>query len=157
MRAKVILTLLCTSLHLYHCADEEASDTANSDLSPYESEILELINSHRRNEGLQTLKFNSVLQKEAANHSLNMAEGKIPLGHAEFETRRENVQAELGDIKSMAENVAQGQFPATEVLAGWLNSRGHKENIEGDYSITGLSAQQSSGGEWYYTQIFARQ
>jgi len=42
------------------------------------------------------------------------------------------------------------------VVNAWLNSPGHKEVIEGDYTNFEISAEQDDNGRWYYTNIFVK-
>jgi uncharacterized protein YkwD len=56
-----------------------------------------------------------------------------------------------------AENVAFNQGhrdPAADAVRGWLASRGHRENIEGPYELTGVGVVSNAKGEFYFTQIF---
>jgi uncharacterized protein YkwD len=45
---------------------------------------------------------------------------------------------------------------AREVVDGWLNSPGHRRNIEGDFRLTGIGIAKRSDGMVYFTQIFIR-
>ena len=47
-----------------------------------------------------------------------------------------------------------GYPSAAAVVNAWLGSAGHRANIEGSATRTGVSAVKSGGGAWYYTQIF---
>jgi uncharacterized protein YkwD len=47
-----------------------------------------------------------------------------------------------------------GYGSAAAVVNAWLGSAGHRANIEGNSTRTGVSAVKSSGGVWYYTQVF---
>jgi uncharacterized protein YkwD len=57
---------------------------------------------------------------------------------------------------AVAENVAFGSSTAKEVVDGWLNSPGHKKNIEGNYKLTGIGVARDQQAKLYFTQIFAR-
>jgi uncharacterized protein YkwD len=54
-----------------------------------------------------------------------------------------------------AENVgmARGDFAAEEIVDIWLESQGHKENIEGPYTLSGVGSYELDGAV-YFTQIF---
>jgi len=39
---------------------------------------------------------------------------------------------------------------------GWLNSPGHKKNIEGNFTLTGIGYARDHKGNIYFTQIFSR-
>jgi uncharacterized protein YkwD len=36
----------------------------------------------------------------------------------------------------------------------WLNSPGHRKNIEGPYNLTGIAMAKAKDGTMYFTQIF---
>ena len=125
------------------------------DKAGFDADILYLINEHRLSIDLNILTFNETIWKEAQIHSDNMAEGSVDFGHDGFTERTDKIYETLpGDAS--AENVAMGYETAEDVIAGWLNSSGHRNNIEGDYSHTGLSAIKNSEGVYYYTQIFIK-
>jgi uncharacterized protein YkwD len=83
-----------------------------------------------------------------------MANKKIPFGHDGFDGRMERLSKQLKPTYSFAENVAMGATTAQEVVTQWLNSPGHKKNIEGDYNLTGIGIVKGKDGNLYYTQIF---
>ncbi len=121
----------------------------------FDAEILNLINEHRTGIGLDILIFNKTIWDEAQIHSENMADESVDFGHDGFTERIDRIYETLPGNAS-AENVAMGYETAEDVVTGWLNSSGHKDNIEGDYSHTGLSAIKNSEGVYYYTQIFIK-
>jgi uncharacterized protein YkwD len=83
-----------------------------------------------------------------------MASGKVPFSHDGFDARIAAIRAALGSGGSGAENVAMGYSSAAAVVNAWLGSAGHRANIEGNSTRTGVSAVKSTGGVWYYTQVF---
>ena len=57
----------------------------------------------------------------------------------------------------IAENVGYNMGysdPAGRVVERWLNSPGHKKNIEGNYNLTGIGVIQADQVTYYFTQIF---
>ena len=120
----------------------------------YDDQILTLINDHRRSIGKPALAKNQVIWEQANGHSRNMASAKVPFGHDGFDTRISAIRAALGSGGSAGENVAMGYNSAAAVVNAWLGSSGHRANIEGNSTRTGISAVQTSTGTWYYTQIF---
>ena len=120
----------------------------------YDDEILQLINNHRLSIGKPALAKSQVIWEQANGHSRNMASGTVPFGHDGFDARVAAIRAALGSGGSAAENVAMGFSSAAAVVNGWLGSAGHRANIEGNSTRTGISAVKSSGGTWYYTQMF---
>jgi uncharacterized protein YkwD len=41
-------------------------------------------------------------------------------------------------------------------MTGWLNSSGHKANIEGNFAHISIATIKDSQGRYYYTQLFYR-
>lgn len=119
-----------------------------------QKQILYYINQHRAAIGLQHLKLMDAANKEAFNHSKKMATRKTPFGHEGFEERIKRISQREGVMGSAAENVAYGRLTAQEVVKGWLNSPGHKKNIEGNYTYTGIGFAKDPTGVIFFTQIF---
>jgi len=115
------------------------------------------VNDHRRSIGLKQLEYNDYIEKIAAKHSSNMASGKVDFGHDGFKKRCTTITKKYGSGET-GENVAYGTENVTvsEIVVSWLNSPGHKKNIEGNYSETGIGIAQAKDGTYYYTQIFFR-
>ena len=106
--------------------------------------------------GLAPVQMNTLESTLARLHSQNMASGKTPFGHGGFNDRAAYLNKKMGPITLVAENVASGQMSAREVVDGWLNSPGHRRNIEGNFKLTGIGLARGGNGMIYYTQIFTR-
>ncbi len=120
-----------------------------------ETAILQFVNEDRKKHGLSPLAMNSLESSLAAKHSQDMATGKVKFGHDGFKKRAKAIQKELGSL-AIGENVASGPMTAREVVDGWLKSPGHKKNIEGNFTLTGIGYARNSKGDIYFTQIFSR-
>jgi len=121
------------------------------------SEILVLVNKHRASIGLAPLKMNETISKLALQHSSDMATRRVPFSHQGFDKRTAGIKKQVGgEIHAFAENVAYGADDAEGAVEMWLSSQGHRENIEGDYNLTGIGIAKSKDGYLYFTQIFAR-
>jgi uncharacterized protein YkwD len=131
-----------------------ATPPAPPSATAYDYEILALVNDHRRSIGKPVLVMNQVIWTQANGHSQNMASKTVPFGHDGFDARVAAIRAALGSGGSAAENVAMGYGSAASVVSAWLGSAGHRANIEGNSTRTGVSAARSSDGVWYYTQVF---
>ncbi|MHA1540128.1 MAG: inverse autotransporter beta domain-containing protein [Alphaproteobacteria bacterium] len=124
-------------------------------MTSYEKDVLAEVNAFRSaNGGLAALAYNCVIQGEARGHNNNMANGSVPFSHDGFAGRANRIASALSTT-SHGENVAMGYTSAASVVAGWAASPGHRANMLGTFTLTGLAAVKSSGGTWYYTQIFA--
>ena len=121
-----------------------------------EEEILHFVNIDRKSKGLKPLQLNDTESSIALQHSMNMASGKTPFGHEGLEERARTIRKKIGHISTAGENVASGQMTAREVVDGWLNSPGHRKNIEGDFLLTGIGCVKDKRGMIYFTQIFTR-
>ncbi len=124
--------------------------------SSMEWDILTYVNEDRKQHGLVVLKLNDMESAIAAKHSRDMASGKVPFGHGGFNSRAKAIGKALGSIHTVGENVASGPMNAREVVDGWLNSPGHKRNIEGDFTLTGIGYAADKKGNIFFTQIFSK-
>jgi uncharacterized protein YkwD len=120
-----------------------------------ETDILQYVNEDRKDQGLPALNMNAMESSLAAKHSQDMASGKVKFGHEGFNSRAKAIQKALGSVE-IGENVASGPMTAREVVDGWLHSPGHKKNIEGNFTLTGIGYAVDKKGEIYFTQIFSR-
>ena len=120
-----------------------------------ETEILRYVNEDRKDHNLPPLQMNAMESSLAAKHSHDMATGKVKFGHDGFNSRAKAIQKTLGGVE-IGENVASGPMTAREVVDGWLKSPGHKKNIEGNFTLTGIGYARDKKGDIYFTQIFSR-
>lgn len=120
-----------------------------------EDQILDLINQHRKKKNLPPLVNNAVIEAEARRHTIAMASRRSPFGHDGFSYRSKVITSKLNGITSTAENVAYGSRSAEEVVKGWLNSPGHRKNIEGKFRLTGIGVARDDKSTLFFTQIFA--
>jgi uncharacterized protein YkwD len=148
----VVLALLSTTCS--GGSKSPTSPTTTPAASAYDDKILTLVNDHRKSIGKPALEKSQVIWDQANAHSQDMASKKVPFGHDGFDARAAAISAALGPDGAAAENVAMGFDTAESVVNGWLNSPGHRVNIEGNARRTGVSAVKSSDGVWYYTQDF---
>jgi len=139
--------------------DDNVEDIAKENLivpqpKTIEIEILELINNHRLSKGLTPLRNMDIIKSQAYNHTDYMIEHN-QVSHDNFYERKNYLMNNTG-AKSVSENVAYGFTSAESVVNAWLNSEGHKENIEGNFSDFDISAERNAEGKWYYTNIFIK-
>ena len=124
-------------------------------LETMESDILKYVNEDRLAHGLSPLQMNQLESSLASKHSLDMSVGKVKFGHDGFNARAKTIKKALGSTE-VGENVAEGSMTAREVVDGWLHSPGHKKNIEGNFTLTGIGYASNKKGDIYFTQIFSR-
>ena len=119
-----------------------------------EEQILQQVNLYRQSKSLPVLEMNAAISSEALKHSTAMAGGKTAFGHDGFDGRVGAIRRQLASSRKFAENVAYGHLDAKEVVDIWLNSPGHRRNIEGPYNTTGIGTAKRSDGTIFFTQIF---
>jgi len=121
-----------------------------------ERAVYELVNNHRRIRRLPLLALDPHITQQARVHSLGMAAGTTPFGHNGFADRVKALSRVM-TCRRTAENIASNRGhrePASEAVRGWLESRAHRENIEGPYGLTGIGVARNAAGEVFFTQIF---
>ena len=88
---------------------------------------------------------------------MQMALGILPLGHDGFERRTEEALDSFEHrTYEIAENVgmARGDDASQSAVEMWLDSTGHRENIEGPYTLSGIGSYERDG-VIFFTQIFS--
>lgn len=159
----LILTLLSSCSKYENFAGyEESNDDPTSTVtlvssdthSTMEAELLEIINAYRVSIGLNEIEFESTTYYYAGLHTDYMIKnGNI--SHDNFAERAENISKRTS-AKFVAENVARNYDTIQDAFDAWLDSPGHRTNIEGDYSNTAISIKANSKGDLYFTQLFFR-
>lgn len=120
-------------------------------------QVLTYTNQFRAQNSLPALIWNQTLADLATEHSKNMAEGKVPFGHAGFAQR---VARFPFPARGAAENVYMIQTSSTTVdiakraVDAWIGSSGHRRNLLGNYKYCGVGVWRNAQGRWYVTQLF---
>ncbi|MEO3871041.1 CAP domain-containing protein [Nonomuraea sp. B12E4] len=135
----------------------EGKASATSVGTALENQVVRLTNAERAKGGCGPLKHDSRLRRAAFGHSADMAENDY-FDHDSQDGRDmvDRIRATGFDGSSWAENIAMGQRSAAEVVEGWMNSDGHRQNIMNcSYTLIGVGAAKDSQGQIYWTQDFA--
>ncbi|MRX40447.1 CAP domain-containing protein [Flavobacterium sp. LC2016-23] len=120
-----------------------------------ELELMQLINNYRTSIGLNALEKVNHISNKCEEHNKYMIANNV-VDHSDFVSRSENIMKVLA-AKNVGENVAYNYKTSEAVLKAWLESPGHKKNIEGNYTHFGISVTTDPAtGKKYYTNIFAR-
>jgi len=120
-----------------------------------ELETMQLINEYRIRIGLNALERINHISFKCQEHNNYMIANNV-VNHNDFVLRADNIEKVLA-AKNVAENVAYNYKTSEAVLKAWLESPGHKENIEGNFTHFGLSVTTDPAtGKKYYTNIFVR-
>jgi len=120
-----------------------------------EKEILRIVNKHRVRKGLGKLKRSSKITKVSRSWSVKQAK-KGKLAHNPSYAR----QIPAGWTRA-AENVAMttargsAKKLAKRMVKLWMGSKGHRANILGPYTHSGVGVAYSSRHRWYFTQNFS--
>ncbi len=124
-------------------------------MDAYAAEVLELTNEERVKVGLSELKTYSSLQ-HAANKRSKESEQDFNPDHTRPDGK--DFYTVLGEYNInynlAGENIAKGQLTPEEVVEGWMNSLGHRDNILNDsFNNMGVGVYQYDG-VIYWTQLF---
>lgn len=115
--------------------------------------ILQLVNYERNVAGLGSLRLDGTLCEMAAVRAPELAEKwshERPDG-----TKVTAVAEDFGfSYRKLGENLAKGYNTSEKAVNAWMNSEGHRANIMGSYSRTGI-AIENVGGKTYIVQLFA--
>jgi uncharacterized protein YkwD len=137
-----------------------ASRTSGADYcSGLERETFSLVNHYRENNGLPLLAWDGAIAQVARAHSKDMATGEVDFGHEGFRDRISYLKTVRAGLWGAGENVLMTtdlDQVARNVVALWLRSPHHLENIRGDYNYSGLGVWQNQEGATYFTQIFVK-
>lgn len=149
----ICFTLLICSVS---CSKDDVSehDIEKLEALSIADEILQIVNSHRASIGEQPLAVNSLATDLANEHTLYMI-AQNNISHDDFDKRSDRLFDEE-DASRTGENVAFGQQSAADVMEAWLNSPGHRQNIEGDFTHIGIGVIKNATGVYYFTQIFLK-
>ncbi|WP_405675663.1 CAP domain-containing protein [Streptomyces sp. NBC_01511] len=119
-----------------------------------EAEVLALVNEERAKAGCQPLRADKALNGLAEAFSKDMADRGF-FDHTDPDGDTPWDRAEQAGVTNLGgENIARGQADAQAVMASWMASDGHRENILNcDYKTIGIGAHFAEGGPWW-TQDF---
>ncbi|GBF82627.1 CAP domain-containing protein [Aphanothece sacrum] len=124
-----------------------------------EEEINRRVNQYRLSKNLPPLQMNAQMSYVARQYSQKMANKTATFSHDGFEGRAKTIGAKI-PYQTFAENLAYIKgYPdlASVAVKGWINSPGHRKNMEGNFNLTGVGIAKNSEGEYYFTQLFLLQ
>ena len=117
----------------------------------YANQVLSLVNSERAKQGLNALSMDDKLVDGA---NIRAAECTVSFSHT-----RPNGTSCFTAFEwqnTCGENIAYGQRTPQEVMNGWMNSQGHRENIlKQGFKKIGIGCFVSQNGTIYWTQEFS--
>jgi uncharacterized protein YkwD len=168
MKANLLrLVLLTTVIFTMNSCSSDSSEVATDNSTNLTAKVVEydynemeittmnLINEYRVSVGLNPLERINHISYKSEQHDDYMITNKV-VNHNDFVARSENIIKVLG-AKTVGENVAYNFKTAESVVAAWLKSPAHKENIVGNYTHFGIAIKtDQETGKMYYTNIFAK-
>ncbi|MGW3338777.1 CAP domain-containing protein [Streptomyces sp. NPDC001009] len=123
--------------------------TASGDVA----RVVELVNAERAKVGCSPVELNSTLSKAAQDHSADMAAHNT-MSHTGSDGSDPGSRITAAGYRWSAygENVAYGYSTPEQVMAGWMDSPGHRENILNcSFKEIGVGLAQPGS---YWTQDF---
>jgi uncharacterized protein YkwD len=129
---------------------------AGGTLTAREADVVELTNKRRAKNGCDTpLRVDERLVAAAKGHSADMA-ARDYFDHVSPEGEDPGDRtAEQGYPEWSGENIAMGYPTPESVVAGWMESPGHRANLLNCDSVAiGVGASDSAENGIYWTQVF---
>lgn len=123
----------------------------------FERQLLDLVNAIRVRNKLKPLAWSDRAQLSSRKHSEDMARNNFfDHNNLRGEKPYDRMAKEGIVYVAAAENIAAGTASAIQAHEGLMNSKGHRDNILGDFSHlgTGVAHKLRSKYEYYYTQNF---
>jgi uncharacterized protein YkwD len=145
--------------HRRHCADADKPAVAASDPA-MRAAVLCLINRQRSARHLPALRDNRLLDRSAHGWSVTMVQTGAFTHGADFAAR---ITAVGFDWSAAGENIATGFQTPRQVVAAWMASKDHCQNIlDPDYREVGTGVSRYAVRNWAsgpstWTQDFALQ
>jgi len=145
------------------CSNDESTTPSGTDsqiVNTYdynssELRLMDLINDYRESVGLTRLEKINYISYKSEEHNIYMMENDV-VNHDYFQQRSQDLINLLG-AERVGENIAANYASPEGALHAWLNSPGHKANIEGDYTNFGVSiTTDPETGNVYYTNMFIK-
>lgn len=138
---------------------EEATESVSQSLpnqisavGGIEGEVIRLVNEIRQKNNLNPLKPNEELMRLSKKNAEAMSSAGYFSHTSPTEGSFEQRMEKSGlSFRRAGENIAKGHTSAQQVVDGWMNSKGHRENILNP-EFTDIGVGYASGDYW--TQIF---
>jgi len=145
-----VLALLAPAAEAAHCGQPAPGLAA---------EVLAAVNAARRADGLAPLAPDPRLDAAAQAHACDMAQnGFFDHRGSSGDSVTDRVRAQGMKSCTTAENIAYGWRSTQQVMDGWMQSSGHRDNIlRGSVNAIGIGYVAASGGAGpWWVQVFAR-
>jgi len=117
--------------------DPSIATDSGASLSATEAAVVARTNDARAKRGLGPLSADASLMNGARRQASWMARNR-----------------NLSHGQGVTENIAMGQSSASETVADWMRSDGHRANILGAHSRIGVAMARAADGTVYWCQQF---
>lgn len=133
----------------------------------FEQRVVELVNDHRASKGLPPLKRVTELDNAARYHARDLRQDSY-FDHDSYDRSgstltlvckwNTRITAFYKNWSNLGENIAAGYASPDSVMQGWLDSSGHRANIESpNYWEIGVGYDEGGGAYYrYWVQDFGR-
>ena len=152
-----------TPLYVFLFAVPEADHFARTtgglrDPERVRAEMLAEVNALRSKAGAPALRMNAALQKAAQAHAQDMLErGFFAHKSPGNTTVRERATKAGYKWRNIGENIAEGQKSVDEVVATWMDSPGHRQNmLEPKFREIGIGLVTGKGRDGEYRVIWVQ-
>jgi uncharacterized protein YkwD len=160
--AAIVLALAMTSPAAIAHGQQSSIDAHATDtpiIAPLEQELIDLINTQRRDHGRPPLHVDARLMQAAAVHSIDMAGGGN-FSHADADGNGpdQRVTSEGYRWRYVAENIGCGQETPLRIIHSWMQSSGHRQNLLApEARDLGVAAATRRDGQCriFWTALFA--
>ena len=124
----------------------------------YEGQVIALVNKERTAAGLPALKENKKLSEVAKLKAIDIRDKDYFSHTSPTYGSPFDMMKQYGITYGAAgENIAKGHRSPEEVMKGWMNSQGHKENIlSSNFTEIGIGYVTDSSGTTFWVQMFIR-
>ena len=158
-----VILFLTAALVIVGCSldpDDNYKINKPPEANEFEWEVFKLTNIERVNRGLAPFEWHTVLASVARGHSEDMADNNF-MDHTGSDGSSPFDRMSRAGIlySSAAENVAAGYQTPEDVVAGWMASEGHRNNIlNSGLTHLGVGYAYNSGSYYrhYWTQAFIK-
>jgi uncharacterized protein YkwD len=163
---KEVVFALLAALLLSSCTSSGPSSsdappvTSSPASTPVARAVVDLTNAERTRAGIATLREEGRLAQAAQIQADQVARaGRLDhdLPGATFPRLQDRLSAVGYGWQATGENLASGQADAAAVVADWMRSQPHRENIlNAAFTELGVGHTIDAAGRAYYVQVFAR-
>lgn len=132
----------------------EGSETPTPETLSYARQIVNLVNQERAKAGLSVLTMDEDITAAA-----NVRAKEIKQSFSHTRPNGSSFSSALKEqgvsFRGSGENIAWGQKSPEQVMAGWMNSSGHRANILNEnFKNIGVGYYQDDNGVNYWVQLF---